>query len=1109
MLFDEPVLTHRGITVYRDFSNPSVFYYMPPEAPRIARTAEGGEGGDYAMRLVIYRPDPNAPKPEGFEDGGGFLNLDVDLHVSDAVLDDLKKEIRKRFGVDPALSAVPFIDGSVELVLLGTKTGEENQPFVRKVAGSTVPSLYGDERATFSVVLDRDGAALMRSVVEAGGATMASAIYHLTYVGMGPAYNIKVTIDYQRVYESMDLRLNARLSTGSHSETTTRPNTGAGAGAGSGSGSAAGSGSGTPAATGTNKQTSDSKFVASASFHMLMEELKESRAIQVEIVDPIPGESARAATQEMVNTIIANLMGSTWFKPTLAAASQMTNLTQQASAATGTSSTPPTSTTSTSQPAQPTSTAQPASSTSTAQPAGTQPSTTPATAAQRPNAVLSQTPAATTNTGIDHTPAAAPGVRETLVFRGTPSEVKVGGAVVTLQNNRYEVDVAEGETKNIEVTYAGAAADEHFHLFFLNDHPTTADVGDYTTGTPPASDTRFHGESRLRQRDTGVRGLPALTAWLATLAPNSALELRAHASFDPSLPNPTSSERVTADQALSERRLSVARARIGSGFNTTNGSAHGHTMSQANTVDTVTPGGGPTDGTNGGKHEHRVVIIKGSVPGARTTITGTLARARRTDPVVPPPQQPTTVTDRNSSSTVEAGFEINFEMIKRTEKITAVYELNYRQARKQERHPQGQLVIEGDGKKYLLEADGAIEFFRKLELATTTTAMWEQDGINAIQVQIRYAPRGDGEFQEIGEMFLTPDKLKDTFVRNLQRDKSLPGEPYAYWYDYRVTIHYLDDVALGDTLSSVTSVGAPDADADGWIRSYSRNLVIHPREVTPAMTVNVTTGVMHFELIDRVQLVITYGPHRQNLTLTADASSKRLVIRPEPGLTAVLETSGTLFYKDGAQVALATKQWKPQELVVINEPPGNTLRVQVILADPAHEFQSAQVRLRYVHGERAVEQAFELVRHAQMVEWAVRLENPDERKWQYQATLIETSGAIRTIDWTDGKGDRLILGVQAVDVVPVTVTWLAVPPASGLLAVKIDLAYDDERNDVHWEHSELIRQDHTGQFTWSIAIKDDDLRSYRYRVTEYRATGATEGAWKEETTTALVLLPSA
>ncbi len=194
MLYDDDPQYAAGLTIFSDFSNPNTKYYLPNETPRIARVNPDGTG-DLALRLVLYRPDPNATPPEGFEDGGGFLNLDVDLGVTEDQLERARNELGGAVNLVP----VPFTDGSVELVLLGVSRADEGQPFVRKVAGSAVPSLYGNQRASFSVVLDRDGAALMKTVIEEGGLTMALAIYSLKYAAIGPAYNLSIKVDYERV----------------------------------------------------------------------------------------------------------------------------------------------------------------------------------------------------------------------------------------------------------------------------------------------------------------------------------------------------------------------------------------------------------------------------------------------------------------------------------------------------------------------------------------------------------------------------------------------------------------------------------------------------------------------------------------------------------------------------------------------------------------------------------------------------------------------------------------------------------------------------------------------------------------------------------------------
>ena len=1196
MLFDEPILFFKGLTIFRDFSEPSRYYFLPPDVPRVAKSPVNKQ--DYALRLVLYRPDPNAPPPQGMENGGGFLNLDADLEVEDKLRIAAEDEIKRRFGGSASLVPVPFLRGSVELVLLGVGREDQGKPFVRKVAGSTVPSLYGSQRAAFSVVLDRDGAALMEQVVKKGGMTMALAIYHLTYAGIPPAYNLTITVDYEKVYEHLDLRVRAGVTAG-------------------------------------NGQSS---FVGKGGFHLLMEELREKRAVNVVEVDPVPGENGRTPVdQARIDEIIGNLMGSKWFKPTLASTAQMADLgssTQgQGGTGAGSSQTPGTqgpstpgggasggagstpsgagqrqnvqwtedSKTPTPFPAdrgveafqpstsgtQETLTVRGAGATAKVGPqpdalqsvsldgnrlsfdvaegatqhveikwpasAGTAGGAGSSTTASRAAATWTQTPESqpTDARGVEKFQASPSGDAETLVIRGDGATVKVGNSPTALQpatltseregRSRLTVNVPGGETRHVEITWPGESGGETFHLFFDNDRPTDSgnpnDVESYKLRQPNPSEPnpalrgehpRFLEQSRSNSTKPPqqLRGPAALNEWLGTLDPNSTLTLDAHASWE-RLPPTGQGARRQANRSLSQRRLEVARHLvaqhpIGSRMTIANGNGtgvfHGSDVAESNPSSIPQlPGDTSGENANGGKTQHRVVLITGKKGGAAQTIIRGQLRRDQPPPVPPvPPGQgtPESILRGHVSRgrvggdmSVQASFEINLEMIKREERVTAIYELSTRKARVQEVHPQGNLILDVlNPADYIIEADGALDFFQRLDIAASTTAQWDKEGIDSIGIQIRYAPR-EGGFRRTGDIVLSKDRSTGLWKSGvLREDEDNNRSPVLYWYEYRVTVHYLPDVAMGDQSGAVTSVGVQGADPEGWIRSTERNLVIHPRDVTPAIMVNITTGLMRFDLLQRAQVVLTYGPYRQNLTLSADHAEHRLVIRPEAGLEdAKLRTEGKLFYKDGAQVPLPPQDWSPQELIVINEPRENILRVQVILADPGNEYQKVTVRLRYEQGNRVVEEPLELTTHAEMKEWAVRLEDPTVREWTYQATLIKKSGDIDTTEWLEGKDNQLILGVRAVDVIPVQVTWL-IPPAGDTLAVKIDLRYIDTANGVRWERSELIRGQHSGDFRWSIAIVDPKKRSYDYRVTEFtRSSGAKEGPWTPSDQTMLVL----
>src|SRR5262245_57238471 len=262
-------------------------------------------------------------------------------------------------------------------------------------------------------------------------------------------------------------------------------------------------------ACGIRAGNSNTNLVARAGFHMLMEELKESRAIKVEEVDPIPGENGRSlANQDTINEIIGNLMGSKWFRPTLATTSQMTDLsrilpdTGRSGAGTGgggttgggttgggttgagttgagttgagTTGAPRSSGTVTPPPSQPTS--------------GTGPA---ATTPVRQNATWTQDGAdnVTPDRGVEIFTPSTNGNQETLVIRGTGATARVGDTATnlspaTLAGNNLLVDVPPGATRFVEITLPSQQqVDDNYHLFFSFDRPETdAMIPGYSAG---------------------------------------------------------------------------------------------------------------------------------------------------------------------------------------------------------------------------------------------------------------------------------------------------------------------------------------------------------------------------------------------------------------------------------------------------------------------------------------------------------------------------------------------------------------------------------------------------------------------------------------------------
>ncbi len=206
MLYLDAPLELRGVTLYRDYHDPRLFHYLPRH-PRLSR-----RGADPLFQLLLYRR--TTADAGDLPEGGGFLVMTVDVGVSESTKSAIKAELSSRVGGEVRLAPVQFESGTVRVSALGASTGgapgegEDAAPrFVERILASEKPSLYGDNAATFSLELDREGAVLMRASVEPGGATQVGVVYDLSFKGLMPAYRASIRIRFQQSYRHLRDRM--------------------------------------------------------------------------------------------------------------------------------------------------------------------------------------------------------------------------------------------------------------------------------------------------------------------------------------------------------------------------------------------------------------------------------------------------------------------------------------------------------------------------------------------------------------------------------------------------------------------------------------------------------------------------------------------------------------------------------------------------------------------------------------------------------------------------------------------------------------------------------------------------------------------------------------
>jgi hypothetical protein len=164
-------------------------------------------GGVPQFTLIRYRP----AVAEGGVQGGGFLMMEVELRLDPGVEQKILSAVSRHSDGPPRLTAVPFDDGSVQVVALniqggGGTTAEPAPPgafvAVESILGATKPSLAGNNSAVFSLTLSQEGAIILDQAFRQG-ATPVGVIYDLKYTALRPSLDVRITANFKRVYDHL------------------------------------------------------------------------------------------------------------------------------------------------------------------------------------------------------------------------------------------------------------------------------------------------------------------------------------------------------------------------------------------------------------------------------------------------------------------------------------------------------------------------------------------------------------------------------------------------------------------------------------------------------------------------------------------------------------------------------------------------------------------------------------------------------------------------------------------------------------------------------------------------------------------------------------------
>jgi hypothetical protein len=213
LLFSTSPLTVDGITVFPDHEKKDQFWYLQGPVD-LALLPDSDEP---QFSLLEYAPDVAGTGVKGV----GFLNVTLCLKPPKKTLNAIVEQIKAAFPDvdDPKLSAVPFDEGSVQIVALDLQGGggtintarEGTFVAVEHILGAVSPELFGDNNALFALTLTEDGATILKAAFEDGMAPIGG-IYSLKFTGVRPALDVEITADLKRVYDSFSVGLEAKYA---------------------------------------------------------------------------------------------------------------------------------------------------------------------------------------------------------------------------------------------------------------------------------------------------------------------------------------------------------------------------------------------------------------------------------------------------------------------------------------------------------------------------------------------------------------------------------------------------------------------------------------------------------------------------------------------------------------------------------------------------------------------------------------------------------------------------------------------------------------------------------------------------------------------------------
>ncbi|MGD8535809.1 MAG: hypothetical protein PVF66_08170 [Candidatus Aminicenantes bacterium] len=185
ILLDAEPIQVGNVILFKDHADEHGYHYMPL-SPRIATWPDGTPKFSFLQYVKT-----------GKEVTGGILSFLVTYGLTDRELRDAEGELKRHDEDGKIIGPVPFIQGEFHII---SSTAGEGGIFTRKIAGTGKAPLLAGAEAAVSIALNEEGSTFLMESFKRPTSDV-SVQFIMTYQGLTPAYEAKLKVNWDKVYE--------------------------------------------------------------------------------------------------------------------------------------------------------------------------------------------------------------------------------------------------------------------------------------------------------------------------------------------------------------------------------------------------------------------------------------------------------------------------------------------------------------------------------------------------------------------------------------------------------------------------------------------------------------------------------------------------------------------------------------------------------------------------------------------------------------------------------------------------------------------------------------------------------------------------------------------